>query len=80
MARKTLSWRVFDPAYYIDMRHQKLSQVTLHKGNDTECSTRIEQPNPSEEIIAYATSLDRSQKDTKGLGDYFAEKVLIHCL
>ena len=78
--RKTLSWRVFDPTYYIDMRHHKTSQVLIHKKNATECSTSIELPEPSDEMIDYASSLDRSKKDTEGLGAYFAEKVLIHCL
>jgi ABC-type uncharacterized transport system substrate-binding protein len=78
--RKTLSWRVFDPSYYIDMRHQKSSQILIHNGKDRECSVDIVTPKPSAEVIKYATSLDRSQKDTKGLGSYFAEKVLINCL
>jgi ABC-type uncharacterized transport system substrate-binding protein len=78
--RKTLSWRVFDPSYYIDMRHQKSSQILIRNGKSRECSVDIETPKPSTEIIKYATSLDRSQKDTKGLGSYFAEKVLINCL
>ncbi len=79
IGNKTLSWRVFDPTYYIDMRHQKLSQILIHKSKDTECSTHIESPKLSEEMIKYAASLDRTQKNTQGLGDYFAEKVLIRC-
>lgn len=77
---KKLSWRVFDPTYYIDMRHQKTSQVLIHKNVGIKCSTHIESPRPSAEIVNYATGLDRSQKDTQGLGNYFAEEVLIHCL
>jgi ABC-type uncharacterized transport system substrate-binding protein len=77
--RKTLSWRVFDPSYYIDMRHQKSSHILIHNGKSKKCSVHIETPKPSTEIIKYATSLDSSHKDAKGLGSYFAEKVLINC-
>jgi len=76
---QTLSWRVFDPTYYIDMRHQTASKILIHKNNNTECSTNIESPTPSAEIIDYAANLDRSMKDTQGLGSYFAEKIHIHC-
>jgi len=77
--RQSLSWRVFDPTYYIDMKHHELSEILIHQSVDTACSTHIDQPKPTREMIEYATSLDRSQKDTQGLGSYFAEKVLIHC-
>jgi ABC-type uncharacterized transport system substrate-binding protein len=77
---KTISFRVFDPSYYIDMRHYSASQVIIHTKNATECSSIVELPETSDELVEYAASLDKNQKNTTGLGDKFAEKVTIHCL
>jgi len=77
---KTLSFRVFDPTYYIEMRHYKRSQVTIHTQGATECSTTIELPEASDELVEYANSLDKTEKDTQGLGNSFAEQVMIHCV
>jgi ABC-type uncharacterized transport system substrate-binding protein len=77
---KTLVWQVFDPTFYIDMRHHDASQVIIHAQNGSTCSTRIELPEPSDEMIDYALSLDQTQKNTQGLGAEFAEKVIIQCL
>jgi ABC-type uncharacterized transport system substrate-binding protein len=77
---KPISFRVFDPTYYIDMRHYKASQVIIHSQNATECSTTVALPEASDELVEYANSLDKTQKDTQGLGNSFAEQVLIHCI
>mgnify|MGYP000675210907 CR=1 FL=1 len=78
--KKPVSFRVFDPTYYVDMRHYKASQVIIHAQNGTECSTTVELPDTSDELVEYANSLDKSQQDTQGLGNSFAEKVIIHCV
>lgn len=80
MKKERLSWRVFDPTYYIAMRHHKVSQVVINKEHDKDCSINLDVPEPSDELIEYATSLDRTQKDTQGLGAHFAETVFIRCL
>ncbi len=77
---KTLSLRVFDPSYYIDMRHYTDSQVIIHTKNATECSSSVTLPAPSDELVEYAASLDKTQKSTTDLGDKFAETVSIFCI
>lgn len=77
---KTLSFRVFDPSYYIDMRHYTASQIIFHTKNATECSSTVTLPEPPDELVEYAASLDKTQKNTTGLGDKFAETVSIFCL
>lgn len=77
---KRLTWRVFDPTYYIDMNHGRLSQIHIEAKNMIECSKNIETPAPSDEWIDYASSLDQSQRDTEGLGAHFAETVVILCV
>ncbi len=37
LKQSMLSWRVFDPTYYIDMKHHKLSQVLIHQQKGTDC-------------------------------------------
>ena len=76
---KTLSWRVFDPTYYIDMKHHKASQILIKHADNVNCAMDFKTPEPSPEMVRYAASLDRTQKDIQGLGDYFAENVLINC-
>ncbi len=75
-----LHWRVFDPTYYIDIAHRDIDQVSIQTVNAIECSKRIELPGASEEMIDYAASLDKYQKDSQGLGENFAETVVIYCI
>jgi len=79
MQGNTINWSVFDPTYYIDISHGKVSQVAIHTTKAMQCTKDIKVSEPSEDIIEYAANLDQTQKDTRGLGDYFAEHVLIKC-
>ncbi len=76
---KTIAWRVFDPTYYIAMNHSTERDINIVGGDATECAIALEFPKPSAELIDYAQSLDRSQKDTDGLGASFAETAFITC-
>ena len=76
---KEVSWQVFDPTYFIDMRHQDASKITISNAQGIECKKRIVLPEPTDDMIDYAMSLDRSQTETQGLGESFAEKVVIQC-
>lgn len=77
---KTLAWQVFDPTYYISMDHSTENNIRIIGGNATECSKTLDIPEPSDELINYAQSLDQTQKDTDGLGADFAETVFIRCI
>lgn len=77
---KEVSWQVFDPTYFIDMRHQDASKITITNAQGIECKKRIVLPDPTDDMIDYAMSLDRMQTETQGLGQSFAEKVLIQCI
>jgi len=74
-----LSLSVFDPTYYIAYSHENMSNVTIRHSNGWQCSKQLKLPEITEELIAYAFSLDRTQRDTDGLGQAFAEKILINC-
>lgn len=77
---QTLIWQVYDPTYYIAMNHTSENNIEIVGGNATECSKQLQFAEPSDELIDYAQSLDRAQKDTKGLGASFAETALINCV
>ena len=79
LSGSALSWRVFDPTYYIAMMHMSESNVSVENASATACATELLIPEPSDELLGYAQSLDRSQTDTDGLGAHFAETVFIRC-
>ncbi|ARU58090.1 MAG: DUF1007 family protein [Pseudomonadales bacterium] len=76
---KTLHWQVFDPTYYIAMIHVDENSIEIIGGDATECSRKIEFPDPSDDLIEYAQSLDRTQKNTEGLGAAFADMIVVNC-
>ena len=80
LAGKELTWSVFDPTYYISMSHKSVDDVSITSGAGIECGKELVIPQPTEETIAYAGSLDKSQRDTDGLGNEFAERVIVKCI
>ena len=76
---KALAWQVFDPTYYIAMNHTTENNIEIIGGNAMKCAKTFEFPETSDELIDYAQSLDRSQKDTADLGASFAETAFINC-
>jgi ABC-type uncharacterized transport system substrate-binding protein len=62
------------------MNHLVLENIEVIGGGAIECSKRLTIPEPSEELLFYAQSLDKTQRDTDGLGANFAETVTIECI
>lgn len=77
---KTLAWQVYDPTYFIAMNHATENNIEIVGGNATECIKTLQFPEPSDELVDYAQSLDRSQKSIDGLGASFAETAFIKCI
>ncbi|EAR08819.1 DUF1007 family protein [Reinekea blandensis] len=75
-----LSWQVYDPTYYVSMRHDDVERIRIHNRSSLECMPNLIEPNPTEEQMNYASSLDQTQKDTDGLGRLFAQKVIVQCV
>ncbi len=78
-AGRDISWSVYDPTYYIAYSHEHADNVTIHHASTLHCSKQLKLPKLTEELIAYAFSLDQTQRDTDGLGLAFAEKILMKC-
>ncbi len=77
---KIIEWQVYDPTYFIAMNHSTEKNIEIVGENTLECSKRLEFAKPSDELVDFAKSLDRMQKNTDGLGASFAETVLIKCV
>jgi ABC-type uncharacterized transport system substrate-binding protein len=77
---KNLSWSVFDPTYYVAMSYSVIDNISIKGEQAAGCKLSLDVPNPSNELIEYAQNLDRTQKDTAGLGIKFAEKIHVSCL
>lgn len=77
---KQVTWSVFDPTYYIAMNHKDVDDITISSSSSVECGKELVIPQVTEETIAYANSLDKSQRDTDGLGNQFAERVIVKCI
>ena len=77
---KKLTWSVFDPTYYISMNHKDVEDISIAGTGGAECGKELVIPTPTAETIAYAGSLDKSQRKTDGLGNEFAERVIVTCI
>jgi len=80
LTNQDVIWSVYDPTFYIAMTHPSIEAVTIVGGTSIECGQELKIPSPSDEMIDYAASLDQTQRDTEGLGDLFAEEVVIQCI
>ncbi len=77
---KTLAWSVFDPTYYIAMNYSQVNNVSVVGKDASQCQLALDLPQPSFELIEYAQNLDRSRRDTDGLGIHFAETIRMKCV
>lgn len=77
--RDDVGFSVYDPTYFIQMRHRPEEPPTIRSDKQYPCRAQVVPPNPTAEDIARAFALDRGATPEEGLGDLFAEKVHIQC-
>ncbi|MFM7631570.1 MAG: DUF1007 family protein [Alphaproteobacteria bacterium] len=75
--KQAVSYRIYDPSYYIDMKHVDKDGVTLRSASS--CHATLERPKPDLAIIAMAGALDKNAKAPDDLGRFFAERVRVTC-
>ena len=75
------TFSTFDPTYYVDMRYDKESDVTLPAALQSSCKTTLHTPKPGEEVLSYAQSLDKTDapEEDMELGKQFAQTVTLLC-
>ncbi|SEL57386.1 DUF1007 family protein [Halomonas daqiaonensis] len=80
---ETLSYRVFDPTYYIEVVHEAEDEAPLDDalvvGSELDCETRILAAEPDAERIMEAAMLDVDDTAAAGLGRHFAETGEVVC-
>lgn len=74
-----VSFRVYDPTYYIEVVHLEERPVSFAGNGASRCSAEIREPNPSFESVMLAAAIDRNETGGEGLGRTFAQTVLIDC-
>ena len=71
-------YSVFDPTYYIEILHARRHLPEL-RGAPRGCRREIIEPDPPEDLTAFAASLDQNAESDDGLGIHFAERAVIEC-
>lgn len=76
-----VTYSVYDPTYYIEVAHAGGSDdpISFEGAAPGTCTHKLNYPDPDEEILFFASSLDQTQSAGDGLGAYFAEEVAILC-
>jgi len=79
--RHQVSYAVYDPTYYIEITHaaQREEPIRMEGPVPEGCALKLHYPDPDEEILFFAASLDQTQSAGDGLGAHFAEEVEILC-
>ena len=79
LEKNTFSLQTYDPTYYVAMTYTSKSAVDF-SALPKNCQGKLIEPNVNEKIQAYASSLDKSQKnEDDSLGVMFAQKIIIQC-
>jgi ABC-type uncharacterized transport system substrate-binding protein len=76
--QQQVSYRIYDPSYYIEMKHLKKEGVVV--GNDSTCKATVERPKPDIAFITMAAALDKKATAPDDLGRFFAERVSVQCV
>jgi len=74
-----LSWSVYDPTFYVSMRHDSVDLLRVVNNGTAECEPNLIEASPSDEQIMYAASFDKSETTTEGMGKVFAQSARIAC-
>jgi ABC-type uncharacterized transport system substrate-binding protein len=76
-----VTYSVYDPTYYIEIAHAGGADdpISFEGAAPQGCAYDLKYPDPDEEILFFASSLDQNQSAGDGLGAYFAEEVAILC-
>lgn len=76
---RALTYRVFDPSYYISIAHPSVAAIALAGAGAGTCAVTLVPPNPPADAVLLAASLDITQSGGTGLGRLFAERADITC-
>ncbi|MCB2010327.1 MAG: DUF1007 family protein [Geminicoccaceae bacterium] len=76
---QTVSYKVYDPTYYIEILHIEENPVTFSGAGAHDCAAEVVDANPGFEAVALASALDITQTGGDHLGELFAQTVKVSC-
>jgi len=81
LAGQKYTFSTFDPSYYVDMSYAEDNDVSLPAGLQKSCALTIDTPEPSDETLSFASSLDKDDAppEDMDLGKQFAQTVTLQC-
>ena len=74
-----LTFSIYDPTYWIEMVHLEGEPIFFSGEGADGCLGKIRQPNPTMEQVSLAAALDQDETAGDGLGELFAETVVVSC-
>lgn len=74
-----IEYRIFDPSYYIQMRHSLDADAIAISPDNGTCRHQLVEPDPTTEQILMAAALAPDATAPEGLGLLFSEAVTITC-
>jgi ABC-type uncharacterized transport system substrate-binding protein len=77
--KRKVSYKVYDPTYYIEILHVEDNPVTFKGKGAEQCSAKVVDANPTFESVALASALDVTQTGGDNLGELFAQTVEVSC-
>ncbi|GAA4338338.1 DUF1007 family protein [Pigmentiphaga soli] len=78
-ARHAFSYAIYDPTYFIEMKHDANSPPALRGSEPGRCRLDVRQPRPDPRAAARAFAMDRGAPADDTLGRLFAERVVMAC-
>lgn len=77
----TFRFATFDPTFYVDMKYDHDTDISLPPALAKNCQLSVVTPDPSAEMLLFAASLDKEDAPPEdiGLGQQFAQQVTLQC-
>ena len=77
--KSKVSYKVYDPTYYIEILHVEHNPVTFKGKGVDHCSAKVIDANPTFDAVGLASALDVTQTGGDNLGELFAQTVEVSC-
>lgn len=74
-----VTFSVYDPTYWIEIVHLEAEPILFSGEGAENCLGEIIPPNPTMEQVSLASALDVDESAGDGLGQLFAETVVVSC-
>jgi len=77
--KQKVSYRIYDPSYYISMLHDKKDAIILEGKHAASCQHELITPQPDITKTNFAAAIDKNGQAPEELGSFFAQRMIILC-